>query len=122
MPNIETDKLGFVQIVSVKGILSLFGRTISVADGFSIEVFRGDRHHGSILSKDVALASDVKKTVERLGVRHDDTLYQVNLGAKLFTLEGNFATPDHLQPGYKVVLETLSAQSKTICHALSTTR
>lgn len=105
MANIETDKLGLVQIVPVRGIMSLFGRTISVADGFSIEVFRGDRHHGSILSRDVALASDVKITVERLGVRHDDTLYQVNLGAKLFTLEGNFATSDSFQPGYKVVLE-----------------
>jgi PDZ domain len=105
MANIETDKLGLIQSVPVKGIMSLFGRTISVADGFSIEVFRSDKHHGSILSKDVALASDVKKTVERLGVRHDDTLYQVNLGAKLFTLEGNFATNDQLQPGYKVVLE-----------------
>src|SRR5260370_30259769 len=105
MANTETDRLQLVESVPVKGILGIFGRTISVADGFSIEVFRGEQHLGSILSKDIALASDVKKSVEKLGVRSDDTLYRINLGAKLLTLNGAFGTSDGFEPSYKVVLE-----------------
>jgi CHAT domain-containing protein len=103
--NTETDRLQLVEIVPVRGLLGIFGRTISVADGFSIEIFRGEQHLGSIFSKDIALASDVKKSIEKLGVRPDDTLYRVNLGAKLLTLSGTFGTTDGFEPGYKVVLE-----------------
>ncbi len=95
---------GFVQTTTVNGLLALFGRTISVADGFSIEVFRAEKHLGTILSKDVTVASDLKKSCEHLGVRHGDTLLRVAMGAKPFTLESTFTTSDGYESGYKTVL------------------
>src|SRR2546422_420965 len=103
--NTETDRLQLLEIVPVRGILGIFGRTISVADGFSIEVFRGEQHLGSILSKDIALASAVKRNVEKLGVRPNDTLYRISLGTKLLTLSGTFKTADGFETSYRVVLE-----------------
>lgn len=109
MPNTETDQLAFVQMVSVKmvlgGFFRLFTREVTIADGFSIEVFRGERHIGSIRSKDVATSSDVKKRFDSIGVHHDDTLYQINLGSKPITLSGSFTTADGYTPGYKLELE-----------------
>lgn len=109
MPNTETDQLAFVQMVSVKmvlgGFFRLFTREVTIADGFSIEVFRGERHIGSIRSKDVATSSDVKKRFDSIGVHHDDTLYQINLGSKPITLSGSFTTADGYAPGYTLELE-----------------
>ena len=41
--------LGFVQVYHCERASGSFGRTISVADGFSIEVFRAEKHLGTIL-------------------------------------------------------------------------
>lgn len=105
MANIETDKLELVQPISARDVPGLFKRTLSSKDGFCIEVFRGERHLGSIVSKDESLVSNPLRSFESLGVRRDDMLYRVNLGGKLFTLEGTFTTSDNLHPGYKVVFE-----------------
>lgn len=105
MANSETDKLELVQPISARDVPGLFKRTLASKDGFCIEVFRGERHLGSIVSKDETLVSNPLRSFESLGVRRDDMLYRVNLGGKLFTLEGTFTTSDNLHPGYKVVFE-----------------
>ncbi|HLX41158.1 MAG TPA: PDZ domain-containing protein [Ktedonobacteraceae bacterium] len=105
MANIETDKLELVQPISARDVSGLFKRTLSSKDGFCIEVFRGERHLGSIISKDESLVGNPLKSFESLGVRRDDALYRVSLGGKLFTLEGIFTTSDNLHPGYKAVIE-----------------
>jgi hypothetical protein len=104
MANIETDKLDLIQPVSAEDARGWFRRKISSRDGFSIEIFRGERHLGSV-SKEETLVGDLSKIYENLGVRRDDTIYCVNLGGKLFTLEGTFTTSDGFHPGYKAVFE-----------------
>src|SRR5947209_8395146 len=101
--NTETDLLQLVEIMPVRGTLGLFAQNISIAEGFSIEIFRrGQLHIGSILSKDAASPSDARRSLIKLGVRDGDTLCRVNLATKLLTLKGTFATADHYAPGYEV--------------------
>jgi hypothetical protein len=117
MANIEPqrDKLNLIEVIDTKGkggiisgILNL-PRTISVADGFSIEVIRreknGERHIGSILSKNALLVGDLKNTCESMGIRNDDLLLRVSLGGKLITMSGTLATNDQYNPGYRIVFE-----------------
>jgi hypothetical protein len=111
----ERDKLNLIEVIDtrgrggiISGILNL-PRTISVADGFSIEVFRreknGERHIGSILSKNALLAGDLKNTCESMGIRNDDLLLRVSLGGKLITMSGTLPTNDQYNPGYRIVFE-----------------
>lgn len=116
MASIEPGKeqLKLIEVIDTKGKGILSGilglsRTFSVADGFSIEVFRGEkngeRHIGSLLSKNALVASEVKNSCESMGIRNDDLLLRVSLGGKLITMTGTFTTNDQYQPGYKIVLE-----------------
>src|SRR5712691_4526012 len=113
MASIEPGKeqLKLIEVIDTKGKGILSGilglsRTFSVADGFSIEVFRreknGERHIGSILSKNALVASEVKNSCESMGIRNDDLLLRVSLGGKLITMTGTFTTNDQYQPGYKI--------------------
>jgi len=105
MPNSMTDGLGLVQSATVKGFLGLFGRTLSVADGFSLEVFREDSHLGSIMSNDIKVASDVKKRCERLGARDGDTILRINLGPRMLTMTGKLYTHDGYARAYEIVVQ-----------------
>src|SRR5260370_31254649 len=105
MANEMTDELQLVQSATVKGFLGLFGRNLSVAEGFSLEVFRGDSHLGSIISNDIEVAGDVKRRCERLGARGGDTILRVNLGPRTLNLSGKLYTEDGYTRAYEIVLE-----------------
>ena len=100
-----TDELQLVQSATVKGFLVLFGRSLSVAEGFSLEVFRGDTYLGSIISRDIKAAGDVKKRCERLGAHGGDTILRVNLGPRMLTLDGKLYTQDGCTRAYEIMLE-----------------
>jgi len=105
MANEMTDKLQLIQSATIKGFLGLFGRSLSVAEGFSLEVFRGDTHLGSIISNDIKVAGDVKKRCERLGARDGDTILRVNLGPRMLTMGGKLYTQDGYTRAYEIMLE-----------------
>src|SRR5260221_4810712 len=105
MANLMTDELGLVQVEFAKGVFGLFGRRVSFADGFSLEVFRGQRHLGSILSKDIAIANDFKKSYEQMGISGGDTILRISLGSRILSINGKLYTKDGYIRDYDAVLE-----------------
>jgi hypothetical protein len=105
MPNRLTDHYKLVETSTVKGFLSLFKRTVSVADGFSLEIFHGDAHVGSILSDSIKLANDVTKRSKSMGASDGDTIVRVSLGSFMPTLEGTLFTRDGYVRRYEIVVE-----------------
>lgn len=97
MANVETDKLGLVEMSSVKG--GWFGKTIRAAEHFCLVVFRGDTYLGTVLPEDVR-TEDAGKRVRKLGARDGDTVYRINLGPKSLELSGTVTTRDHFQRAY----------------------
>lgn len=99
MANPLTDSLQLVEIVPVQSAWNLFTRRrYNAEDGFSLEVFRGNAHIGSILAN--ATNSDVNKQYEQLAVRQSDTIYRVNLGPRLLNVTASLPMSDKFTRTY----------------------
>ncbi len=90
--NEMTDQLGLVERVSGRGFLAWFSRQQPAQDGFSLEVFRGNVHLGSILSNEIS--GDIKRRCDRLGIRDGDMILRINLGSRIMTVGGQLSTGD----------------------------
>lgn len=106
-PNEMTEQLGLVDRISGRGFLAWFSRQQQAQDGFSLEVFRGNVHIGSILSNEIS--GDIKKRYDRLGIRDGDMILRVNLGSRMMNINGLLPTGDqgdrHFIREYEMVLK-----------------
>src|SRR5438876_494395 len=91
-PNEMTDQLGLVDRIPGRGFLAWFSRQQPAQDGFSLEVFRGNVHIGSILSNEIS--GDIKRRYDRLGIRDGDMILRVNLGSRMMNINGLLSTGD----------------------------
>ncbi|MBV9227946.1 MAG: hypothetical protein JOZ18_01440, partial [Chloroflexi bacterium] len=108
MANVEnpkTDALQLVQTTTVHGFWRIFGQTVTFEDGFSLELFRGGAHLGSILSVQAQQAAQMKQRFNALGAKDGDTLYRVNLGPKMLPIQHSLRTYDGYTRDYGVTAE-----------------
>ncbi len=103
-PNEMTDQLGLVEPIPGKGFLAWFSRQQPAQDGFSLEVFRGNVHLGSILSNEIS--GDIKRRYDRLGIRGSDMILRINLGSRMMMISGQLPTGDrHFTCEYEMTLK-----------------
>jgi hypothetical protein len=100
-----TDALKLVQIDTVSSFWHIFRKTISFEDGFSLELFRGGIHLGSILSSQVRLPVQMMQRFEALNAKGGDTLYRINLGPRIQVVQGKVQTMDSYTREYEVSVE-----------------
>jgi hypothetical protein len=103
--NPMTEGLKLVQTDTVHSFWRIFGQTVSFEDGFSLELFRGGAHLGSILSNQVQLVAQMKQRFLALGAKDGDTIYRINLGPRMQQVQGRLRTQDGYTREYKVIVE-----------------
>jgi hypothetical protein len=97
-PNSETEKLGFAYAETVRGAWgNLFKPEVSAAQGYSIEVFRGRSHIGSIAVTNTTGANQFQQQLRSRKVQNGDILIwvslmprQVDMNVPLTTIDGNY--------------------------------
>src|SRR5216684_1819577 len=104
MYNQVTDRYRLVQMEIVKA-LPVFGRTISSVDNYSLEVFRGDMHLGSVGPRSPQPASKTKRNPVRMKVNHGDIIYRVNILPHSVPIVGSFTALDNFVRIYDVTLD-----------------
>jgi hypothetical protein len=108
MANIEnplTDALNLVETTTVHGFMRIFTQTIGSEAGFSLELFHGGAHRGSISSAQFQQAAQVKQRFQALGARDGDTLYRVNLGPRMQLVQDTLRTRDGYTRDYSITVE-----------------
>src|SRR5258708_1424352 len=103
MYNQVTDRYRLVQMEIVNAP-PVFGRTISSVDNYSLEVFRGDMHLGSVGPRSSQPASTKRKPV-RMKVNDGDIIYRVNILPHSVPIVGSFTALDNFVRIYDVTLD-----------------
>ncbi len=109
MANVENPKTDALQLVqpptTVHGFWRILGQTVTFEDGFSLELFRGGTHLGSILSGQAQQTAQMKQRFQALGAKEGDTLYRVNLGPRMQLIQHSLRTYDGYTRDYAVTAE-----------------
>ncbi len=110
MYNQVTDRFGFVRTEIVQA-LPMVGRTISPADGYSLEVFRSGEHLASVRPRTAAPASTTgRRPVQRpqhMKVADRDVIYWVRVTPQPIPLVGSFTTLDNFVGIYDMTLDVV---------------
>ena len=104
MYNQVTDRYRLVQMKIVNAP-PVFGRTISSVDNYSLEVFRGDVHLGSVGPRSSQPASKTKPKPVGMKVNDGDIIYWVNILPHPVPIVGSFTTLDNFVRIYDVTLD-----------------
>ena len=108
MYNQVTDRFGFVRTEIVQA-LPVVGRTISPADGYSLEVFRSGEHLASVRPRTAAPANTTKrKSVQkpqRMRVYNGDVIYRVNIDPQPVPVVGSLMTQDKYVRIYDITVD-----------------
>jgi hypothetical protein len=88
LQNSETERLGFVQVSTVRGSWgNLLKTTVSAAYGYSIEVFRERYYIGSITVMGTSSTQHIQQQLKSKKVQNGDTLIWVSLTPRLMTMD-----------------------------------
>jgi hypothetical protein len=104
-PNPVTDELRLVETTTVHGFLNIFRQTVSAEDGFSLELFRGGTHLGSITASQMQQTGQMQQRIQAMGAKGGDTIYRINLGPKTRIIQHQLNTQDRYVRGYSVAIE-----------------
>ncbi len=103
MANTMTDAQNLVVNVPVQNFWGIFTRAYTIEQGFSLEVFRGSTHLGSIHTSNIN--SSTKKHYESLKLRSSDTILRVNLGSRILDVQCPLYMSDGWTRSYEGKLE-----------------
>jgi hypothetical protein len=97
--NRMTSSMHLIETIPVRGALDLLKRTSSASDGFSLEVFRGERHLTSIMSNSMERRWDLGVLIK------GNTILKVNLGYRMMALSGQLYTQDNFTREYEIEMQ-----------------
>jgi hypothetical protein len=103
MYNPVTDRYGLVQSEIVRA-LPVFGHRISAVDGYSLEVFRGEIHRGSVRTR-IARSTSNKPVQKK--VYNGNVIFKVSLVSCSVQVVGNLTTKDNYVRMYDVTIDLI---------------
>jgi hypothetical protein len=104
MYNQVTDRFGLVQTELVKAV-PMFGRTISAIENYSLEVFHGEHHRGSVPKRGFGFANNNRQESQKMKVYNGDIIFWVNLVSQPVSISGSFMTKDKYIRIYDITID-----------------
>ncbi len=104
MYNQLTDRFELIRTEIVKAI-PLFGRTISAVNGYSLEVFHGQIHIGSVRDRGSVPANNTGRESQKLRVNNGDVIYKVNIVHVPVPIVGSLMTQDKYVRIYDITVD-----------------
>lgn len=83
----------------------LIGRIITAQPGFSLELFRDDKHTASIRPPGIVLRTDVPPALTQARGYKGDILFRVNLMPQPHTISGTLVTKENYYRAYEITIE-----------------
>ena len=100
MANIETDRLGLVQISTVTKSGWFSRPTVTAAEDFCLVVFRGDTYRGTLYSNRARNGG-----VNSLDAKSGDTVMRINLGPQRVSVNGTVETRDGFKRAFRSLID-----------------
>ena len=104
MYNQVTDQYRLVQIEIVKA-LPVFGRRITAMNGYSLEIFRGQVHLGSVRTHVSEPVSNTGRESVKMRVNNGDVIYKINTMALPVPVIGSLMTKDKYVRIYDITVD-----------------
>jgi hypothetical protein len=106
MHNQVTDRFKLVHMELVKA-LPAFGRTITAIENYSLEVFRGEFHRGSVRMLEAGLVDVVGQEYAKMKVYNGEIIFWVSLVSQPVSVSGHFTTKDKYVRVYDVTIDVV---------------
>lgn len=104
MYNQVTDRFRLVQTEFVKAVPA-FGRTITAIENYSLEVFRGEFHRGSVRMHRAGFVNNTEQEYVKMKVYNGDTVFWVDLVSHPVSISGHLTTKDKYIRVYDITFD-----------------
>lgn len=104
MYNQVTDHFRLVQTEIVTTV-PVLGRMIFAAEGYSLEIFRGEMHLGSVRTRQTMSAGGAEGGLVKMKVNNGDVIYKVRIVPLFVPVIGNLTTKDKYVRSYDLTLD-----------------
>ncbi len=110
MFNQVTDRFRLVQMELVKAV-PVFGRTVAAIENYSLEVFRGEFHFGSVRIHKSGIVSNEEREYAKMKVYNGDVIYRVSLVSQPLSISGHITTEDKYVRIYDITFDSVVSDS-----------
>jgi len=105
MYNQVTDRFRLVQTEIVRAV-PVVGRTLSAIEGYSLEIFWGEIHRGSVRThRDESASNTERESVKKMKVHKGDVIYKVNVAHQPIPVVGSLMTKDRYIRIYDITID-----------------
>jgi hypothetical protein len=104
MYNQVTDRFKLVQMELVKAVPA-FGRTITAVEKYSLEVFRGEFHCGSVRIQRTGFVNNTGQEYNKMKVYSGDIIFWISLVPQPVSISGHLTTKDEYIRVYDVTFD-----------------